>query len=145
MNNLWREVFSEIKSQHTTIPSCNPSSNPVEHFHWTLTAMLRTRGPGVQDNWDLWFNASVFAYKTTVKSSSSGVMLHYPMFGLEAMLHVDWVFSTPSVSLDQGYAGIETMCLQEYERGTMRKSKAERSDVQAVNTEYPGQMFSLVF
>ena len=53
LNNLWRELFSEFKIQRTTTPLYNPSSNPVEHFHRTLTAMLWTRGPGVQDNWDL--------------------------------------------------------------------------------------------
>ena len=48
VNNLWRELFSEFKIQHTTTPLYNPSSNPVEHFHRMLTAMLRTQGPGVQ-------------------------------------------------------------------------------------------------
>ena len=61
--------------------------------------MLRTRGDGIQDiqdNWDLWINASVISYNTTV-SSSMGVTPHYAMFGREATLHVDWVFPTPSV------------------------------------------------
>ena len=58
--------------------------------------MLRTRGAGVQDNWDLWINASVFRYNTT-ESSSTGVTLHYAMFGCKATLPVDWVFPTPSV------------------------------------------------
>ena len=58
--------------------------------------MLRMREAGVQDNWDLWINVSVFAYDTTV-SSSTGVTLHYPMFGCKVMLPVDWMFSTPSV------------------------------------------------
>ena len=61
VNNLWRELFSEFKIQHTTTPPYNPSSNPVECFHRTLIAMLRTRGEGIQYNWDLWINASVFA------------------------------------------------------------------------------------
>ena len=61
VNNLCRELFSELKIPHTTTSSYNPSSNLVERFHRKLTAMLWTRGPGVQDNWDLWFNASVFA------------------------------------------------------------------------------------
>ena len=95
VNNLWRELFSEFKIQHTTRPPFNPSSNPVKHFDRTIIAMLRTRGDGVQDNWDLWINASVFAYNTTV-SSSTGVTPHYAMFGREATLPVDWVFSTPS-------------------------------------------------
>ena len=58
--------------------------------------MLGTRGDGIQDNWDLWINLSVFVYNTTM-SSSTGVTLHYDMFGQEAMLPVDWVFPTPSV------------------------------------------------
>ena len=53
--------------------------------------MLRMRGEGIQDNWDLWINASVFAYNTTM-SSSIGVTPHYAMFGREATLPVDWVF-----------------------------------------------------
>ena len=91
MNNLWRELFSEFKIQHTTTPLYNPSSNPVERFIRTLNAMLRTWGPGVQDIWDLWMNLSVFAYNTTV-SSSTGVTPHYTMFGRK-----DWMFPTPSV------------------------------------------------
>ena len=30
VNNLWRELFSEFKIQHTTTTPYNPSSNPVE-------------------------------------------------------------------------------------------------------------------
>ena len=77
-----------------TTPPYNPSSIPVERFHRTLIAMLRTRGEGIQDNWDLWVNASVFAYNTTV-SSSTRVTPQYAMFGREATLPVDWVFPTP--------------------------------------------------
>ena len=58
--------------------------------------MLRTRGDGLQDNWDLWSNVSVFAYNTTV-SSRTGVTPHYAMFRREATLPVDWVFPTLSV------------------------------------------------
>ena len=47
--NLWREFFSEFKIQHTTTllynPYSNLSFNPEEHFHRTIIAMLRTRGP----------------------------------------------------------------------------------------------------
>ena len=53
VNNLWRELFSEFKIQHTTTLPYNPSSNPVDPFHRTIIAMLRTRGDGIQDNWDL--------------------------------------------------------------------------------------------
>ena len=53
VNNLWRDLFSEFKIQHTTTPPYNLSSNPVDCFHRTLIAMLRTRGEGIQDNWDL--------------------------------------------------------------------------------------------
>ena len=72
VNNLWRELFSKFKIQHTTTPPFNPSSNPVERFHKTLIAMVRTRGERIQDNWDLWVNSSVFVYNTTL-SSSTGV------------------------------------------------------------------------
>ena len=44
VNSLWKELFSELKIQHTTTPLYNPSSNPVECFHRTIIAILRTRG-----------------------------------------------------------------------------------------------------
>ena len=53
VNSLWKELFSELKIQHTTTPPYNSSSNPVERFHRTIIAIFRTRGDGVQDNWDL--------------------------------------------------------------------------------------------
>ena len=95
LNNLWRELFFELKIQHTTTPRYNPSSNPVERFHRTIIVMLRIKGEGIQDNWDLLTNASVFAYNTTV-SSSFGVTPHYAMLGKEGTLLVNWVFPTPS-------------------------------------------------
>ena len=85
VNNLLKELCSELKIQHTTTPQYNPSSNPVERFHRTIIAILRTRGEGVQENWDLWKNASVFAYNTTV-CNSIGVTPHYAMFGRKATL-----------------------------------------------------------
>ena len=99
--------------------------------------MLRTRGAGVQDNWDLWINASVFGYNTT-ESSSTGVTLHYAMFGCKATLPVDWVFPTPSVEKRMMYQWMgdmleETKCLQKHERCTMWKSTVEPPDVQTIN------------
>ena len=32
VDNLWKEMFSKFKIQHTTTPPYNPSSNSVEHF-----------------------------------------------------------------------------------------------------------------
>ena len=96
INNLWRELFSEFKIQHTTTPHYNPSSNPVEHFYRTFITMLRKRGDGIQDNLDLWINVSVFVCNTTV-SISTKVTPHFAMFEREAMLPVDWGFPTPSV------------------------------------------------
>ena len=49
-NNLWRELYSEFKIQHNTTPPYNLSSNPVESFHMTIIAILRTMGDGIQDN-----------------------------------------------------------------------------------------------
>ena len=50
----------------------------------------------MQESWDLWLKSSVFAYNTTV-SSSTRVIPHYAMFGCKATLPVDWVFPTHSV------------------------------------------------
>ena len=90
VNNLWRELLPEFKIQHTTTLLYNLSSNPVECFHRTLTAVLWTRGPGVQENWGMGLNVSVFAYNTTV-CSSTRVTPHYAMFRHKVTLPVDWV------------------------------------------------------
>ena len=37
--------------------------------------MLRMRGDGIQDNWHMWINGSVFSYDTTV-SINTGETLH---------------------------------------------------------------------
>ena len=128
VNNLWRELFSEFKIQHTATPLYNLSYNPVEHFHRTIIDMLRTRGDRIQDNWDLWINASVFVYNTTV-SCITGVTLHFNIVGQEAMLPVDWVIPTPSgeennESVDGRHAGRKTTKLRKYKRCARRKSKA---------------------
>ena len=45
VNNLWKELMSELKLLHTLTPPYNPSSNAVERFHRTLVEILRTQGP----------------------------------------------------------------------------------------------------
>ena len=76
VNNLWRELFSELKIENTTTLQYNPASNPVERFHCTLTAMLRTGGPDVQDNWDNWLNTIVFAYNCEQQYGSYATLRH---------------------------------------------------------------------
>ena len=94
----------------------------------------------------LWFNASVYAYNTTV-SSSLGVTPHYAMFGHEATLPVDWVFPTPSVEKRTTGDMMEERqwAYKSMREVQMRKSKVERSDVQALDTDYPSLMFCVVF
>ena len=87
--------------------------------------MLRTRGEGIQDNLDLWINASVFAYNTTV--SSTGVTPHYTMFEKEATLPVDWVSPTPSAEKRTMYQWMEDI-LEEKQHAYkhMREVQGER-------------------
>ena len=97
--------------------------------------MLRMRGDGIQDNWDLWINASVFPYNTTV-NSSTGVTAHYAMFGQETTLPVDWVFPTPSVEKRTIYQWTGDM-LEE------RRQRAYKSmrDVQGNRVRQNAQMY----
>ena len=118
-------MFSEFKIQYTTTLLYKPSSNPIERFHRTLTAVLQTQGPGVQDHLDLWLNASVFAYNTTV-SSSTGVTPHHAMFRHEVTLPVDWVFPTPSVEKRKMYHWTGDMMEERQQASkSMRKVQAE--------------------
>ena len=119
-------MFSEFNIQHTTTPPYNLSSNHVEPFHRTLTAMLRTRGPRVQDNCHLWLNTSMFTYNTNV-SSSTGVTPHYGRFGCKAILPVDWVFPTWSVEKRTMYHWTGDM-MEERQRASksMREVKSRR-------------------
>ena len=72
VNNLWLELFSEFKIQHTTTPPYNSSSNPVECFHRTIIAMLRIIG-----TCGLMRQCSHITLHTV--SSSTGVTPHYAM------------------------------------------------------------------
>ena len=71
------------------------------------------------------------------------------MFGRKATLPVDWVFPTPSVDKITMYHWTGDMMEEQQhaynERSTRQKSQAESSDVQVVDTEYPGWVFGLVF
>ena len=130
-------MYSDFKIQHTTSPPYNPSSNPVECFQRTITAMLRTRGPGVQDNWDLWINDSIFAYNTIV-STSTGVTPHYAMFRRGAMIPVDWVFPTPSV---------EKRTMYQWTGDRLEKRQCaykSMRDVQGIRVRSNGQMYKLL-
>ena len=102
--------------------------------------MLRTRGEGIQDNWDLWINASVFAYNTKV-SSSIGVP-------------VDWGVSDTfsrevnNLSVNARHVRRKTVwvfSVQKHERSTSGKSEAECADVQTVNPEHQSGVSSVVF
>ena len=149
MNNLWRELFSELKIQPTTTLLFTPSSNNVERFHRILIAMLRMRGEGVQDNWDRWINLSVFGYNTTV-SSSIILTPHYAMFGREAKLPVDWVLPTPSAEKRTMYQWTGDM-LEERQQAfkIMREVEGGRvrwnADVQTINPEHQSGVSSMVF
>ena len=98
--------------------------------------MLRTQGPGVQDNWDLWLNVSVFAYNKTV-SSSTGVSPHYAMFRREATLPGNCVFPTPAVEKRTMYHWIE--------RSARQKSEVEHPYVQTLDIENSSRMVGVVF
>ena len=65
VNNLWKELFSKFKIQHTNTPPYNPSSNPVERFHQTIIAMLHTRHPTPL----LWCGLAAFVYINTPPTS----------------------------------------------------------------------------
>ena len=50
----------------------------AEKFMWNVSIGLSSRysePEGVQENWDLWINASVFAYNSTVLLRSSRITL----------------------------------------------------------------------
>ena len=85
---------------HTITLLKNLSSNPVERFHRTFSAVLRTRGPGVRPNWDVWLNAKVFTFNTTVYSST-GVQQYRSYTQLR---HV-WVQCNTTCGLGISYCG----------------------------------------
>ena len=131
--SLWKGLFSELKIQHTTTPPYNLSSNPVERFHRTIIAILRTRGDGVQDDWDPWINSSVFAYNTT-GSCSIGVTPQLTLHREEN-----------DVSMERRHVRRKTARLQEHESSARRKSEEERADVQTPDPEHQSGVSSMVF
>ena len=70
VNQLWQELFAELKILHTKTPPYNPSSNIIERWHRTIVSILRTMGREMQNEWDLGVKAACLAYNTTVHSST---------------------------------------------------------------------------
>ena len=44
INQLWKELFQELKILHTNTPPYNPSSNIVERWHWTISGNSESHG-----------------------------------------------------------------------------------------------------
>ena len=61
VNQLWQELFAELKILHTKTPPYNPSSNIIERWHRTIVSILRTMGREMQNEWDLGVKAACLA------------------------------------------------------------------------------------
>ena len=78
--------------------------------------------------------------------SSPGETPHYAMFGREVTLPVDWVFTTPSVEKRMMYHWTGDM-MEERQQAykSMREVRGGRVRRNALDTEYPSWMLSVVF
>ena len=94
VNQLWQELFAELKILHTKTPPYNPSSNIIERWHRTIVGILRTMGQAMQSDWDLGVKAACLAYNTTVHTST-GQTPFFATFGREATVPVHWIYPTP--------------------------------------------------
>ena len=70
INQLWKELFQDLKILHTRTPPYNPSSNTVEKWHRTIVSILRAMGRELQDEWYLGVKAACLTYNTTVYTST---------------------------------------------------------------------------
>jgi len=94
VNQLWQELFAELKILHTKTPPYYPSFNIIERWHRTIVSILRTMGREMQNEWDLGVKAACLAYNTTVHSST-GQTPFFATFGREATVPVHWIYPTP--------------------------------------------------
>ena len=127
INQLWKELFQELKRLHTKTPPYNPSSNSVERWHRTIVRILRAMGSEMQDEWDLNVKSTCLTYNTTMHTST-GWTPYFAMFEREATLPVNFIYPVPKAGvlrLDWSDAGKVPEGLCWYERETASHSGLE--------------------
>ena len=58
VNQLWKDLFQEVKILHTKTPPYNPSLNIVKRYHPTIVVFLRAMGREMENEWDLGVKAA---------------------------------------------------------------------------------------
>jgi len=91
---VFLETMKTLGIQKTTTPPYNPQSNPVERFHRTLHAMMRTMMEREDANWEQYLPTAVFAYNSKVHSST-GFSPYYILMGREPRMPVDLLVRLP--------------------------------------------------
>ena len=92
-NRIFEAVCKLLQIEQTRTPPYNPSSNPVERFHRTLNAMIRTMLEREDPSWNRYLNLMCFAYNTRV-SRSTGLTPFFALTGREAKLPIHLIMDT---------------------------------------------------
>ena len=133
VNQLWQELFLELKILHTKTPPYNPSSNIIERWHRTIVSILRAMGPHMQEEWDLGVKAACLAYNTTVHSSTRQTPF-YATFGREATVPVHWIYPvpkpTPEMEMSEWTETMQDRFIQAYSGMREMQQNAVRRNAQ---------------
>ena len=95
VNRTWEELCKRLEINKKTTPPYNPNSNPVERFHRTLNAILRTFLDREDPSWEYYLPMATLAYNSKVHSAT-GQTPFLVWMGREARLPLDIIIPTPN-------------------------------------------------
>ena len=94
VNSTWKELCKRLEIKKKEMPPYNPNSNPIERFHRTLNAILRTFMDRDDPAWERYLPMATLAYNSKCHSST-GQTPFLVWMGREARLPLDIIVPTP--------------------------------------------------
>ena len=94
VNHTWKALCKRLEIKKKETPPYNPNANPVERFHRTLNAILRTFMDRDDPSWERYLPMATLAYNSKCHSAT-GQTPFLVWMGREARLPIDIIVPTP--------------------------------------------------
>ena len=136
VSNLFAGMTEKLDIKHTRTPSYNPQSNPVERYHRTLNATMRTLLDREDKQWDTKLSALMLTYNTKV-NETTGVTPFLAFLGREAKMPIDLVLPSPDPEYSDTSSGVTDM-MNRYHRIYSFVAKRQAAVIKRNSQQYLG-------
>ena len=93
-STIFSMLMKKMGIKQTTTPPYNPNSNPCERFHRTLSAIMRTKLPRFQTDWEKYLGPICLAYNSKIHTTT-GVTPALAFLGREINMPLDMMTKIP--------------------------------------------------